>query len=176
LFEAELSADSYQIMGMAERGHIPPIFKERSRHGTPTYGIMLGLLVIIILAGVSNLDQLIELLNFNYALAVLMEYCAFIRLRFVRDDIPRPWKLPLNKYGCLVYFFPTIAITVLTLSLATYTTLLFSLCVNVVGVILYKARILWRRDTTTYAPVVAVTDGNIETTAATNGHSHTHVT
>jgi amino acid transporter len=175
LFEAELSADSYQIMGMAERGHIPPIFKERSRHGTPTYGIMLGLLVIIILAGVSNLDQLIELLNFNYALAVLMEYCAFIRLRFAHDDIPRPWKLPLNKYGCLVYFFPTIVITVFTLSLATYTTLLFSLCVNLLGVILYKARILWRRDTdtTTYAPVV--TDGNIEA-IATNGHSHNHVT
>jgi amino acid transporter len=164
-------------MGMAERGHIPPIFKERSRHGTPTYGIMLGLLVIIILAGVSNLDQLIELLNFNYAIAVLMEYCAFIRLRFARDDIHRPWKLPLNKYGCLIYFFPTIGITVLTLSLATYTTLLFSLCVNVLGVILYKARILWRRDTnttTTYAPVVVI-DGTIEATA-TNGHSHTHVT
>jgi amino acid transporter len=85
LFLAELSADAFQLMGMAERGFVPKIFAQRSRHGTPTYGILLGLLVIII-AGVANLDKLIEMLNFNYSIALLMEYGAFLKLRISKPE------------------------------------------------------------------------------------------
>lgn len=52
LFEAEMSADAYQLLGMAERGLIPKIFGIRSRYGTPTYGIILGTLVIVALRSV----------------------------------------------------------------------------------------------------------------------------
>jgi amino acid transporter len=85
LFLAELSADAFQLMGMAERGFVPKIFAQRSRHGTPTYGILLGLLVIILM-GVANLDKLIEMLNFNYAIALLMEYGAFLKLRISKPE------------------------------------------------------------------------------------------
>ena len=49
LFQAEMSADAYQLLGMAERGLIPAIFGIRSSHGTPTYGIILGTMVIVAL-------------------------------------------------------------------------------------------------------------------------------
>ena len=48
LFEAEMSADAYQLMGMAERGYLPSFFKKRSKFGTPTAGILTGTLVIVI--------------------------------------------------------------------------------------------------------------------------------
>ena len=57
MFQAELSSDAFQLMGMADRGHLPKIFSKRSRHGTPTYGIILGTAIIICM-GVSNLDEL----------------------------------------------------------------------------------------------------------------------
>jgi hypothetical protein len=41
-FQAEMSSDSYQLMGMAERGFLPRALARRSRHGTPTYGIILS--------------------------------------------------------------------------------------------------------------------------------------
>ena len=85
LFEAELSADSLMIMGMAERGYLPKVFATRSeRFGTPVYGI-LTCLVIILLMGLADFGQLVEMMNSCYALSLLMEYAAFIKLRFSHD-------------------------------------------------------------------------------------------
>jgi amino acid transporter len=88
LFQAELSADAFQLMGMADRGHIPKLFSQRSKHNTPTYGVILGTAVIVVM-GASDLDTLIEMLNFNYAVALLMEYSAFIKLRISRPDLAK---------------------------------------------------------------------------------------
>ena len=86
LFEAELSSDSYQLMGMAERGHLPKIFAKRSeRFDTPTFGILICTLVIIAMS-IADFTKLVELLNFNYAIALLMEYAAFVKLRYTRKD------------------------------------------------------------------------------------------
>ena len=140
LYQAELSTEAYQLMGMAERGYVPSIFAHRSRHGTPTYCIILGTIVIIVLVTLSDLSQLIEMLNFNYAIALLIEYAAFIKLRISHPDLHRPWRLPLNTAGCIVLFIPPFCCTIFLLSLATYQTYIFSICVNSIGVILYVSK------------------------------------
>jgi amino acid transporter len=85
LFEAEMSGDAYQLMGMADRGLIPKWFTKRSRYGTPVNGIITGTIVIILMS-VADFDQLVEMLNFAYSLSILLEYAAFIKLRFTDDD------------------------------------------------------------------------------------------
>jgi amino acid transporter len=85
LYEAEMSADSFQLMGMAERGYLPKIFQKRSKYGTPTNGIILGTFVIIVF-GCADFGQLLELLNANYAIALLLEYAAFVKLRLYHKD------------------------------------------------------------------------------------------
>ena len=85
LFEAEMSGDAYQLMGMADRGLIPKWFTKRSRFGTPVNGIITGTIVIILMS-VADFDQLVEMLNFAYSLSILLEYAAFIKLRFSDDD------------------------------------------------------------------------------------------
>ena len=35
-FEAEMSSDSFQLLGMAERGFLPKALAKRSEHDTPT--------------------------------------------------------------------------------------------------------------------------------------------
>lgn len=35
-FEAEMSSDSFQLLGMAERGFLPRGLARRSKHDTPT--------------------------------------------------------------------------------------------------------------------------------------------
>lgn len=85
LFEAEMSGDAYQLMGMADRGLIPKWFTKRSRFGTPVNGIVTGTIVIILMS-VADFDQLVEMLNFAYSLSILLEYAAFIKLRFSDDD------------------------------------------------------------------------------------------
>ncbi len=101
LFEAELSSDSYQLMGMAERGHLPKVFATRSKFGTPTVGIFVGIIVIIVMS-MADFTQLVELLNFNYAIALLMEYAAFVKLRWTRKDCEYILK---NHDQCLTLAF-----------------------------------------------------------------------
>lgn len=139
LFQAELSADAFQLMGMADRGHIPKIFSKRSKHGTPTNGIILGTAVIVVM-GTSNFDQLIEMLNFNYALSLLMEYCAFIKLRISQPHVERPYRIPLNTFGCILLLTPTFIVTFLVLCLSTYTTYAFVICSNIIGLLVFYGK------------------------------------
>jgi amino acid transporter len=85
LYEAEMSGDAYQLMGMADRGLVPRLFGRRSRFGTPTYGIITGTIAIFAL-GMADFDALVEMLNFAYSLSLLMEFAAFIKLRITDDD------------------------------------------------------------------------------------------
>lgn len=85
LFEAEMSGDAYQLMGMGDRGLIPKWFTKRSRYGTPVNGIVVGTLVIILMS-VADFDELVEMLNFAYSLSLLMELAAFIKLRITDGD------------------------------------------------------------------------------------------
>ena len=41
-FEAEMSSDSFQLLGMAERGFLPACLARRSRYETPTLAIALS--------------------------------------------------------------------------------------------------------------------------------------
>lgn len=55
-FEAEMSSDSFQLLGMAERGFLPAVLSRRSRHGTPTLAIILSSVGIIALIPFSFLE------------------------------------------------------------------------------------------------------------------------
>jgi amino acid transporter len=85
LFEAEMSGDAYQLMGMADRGLIPKWFAKRSRYDTPVNGIVIGTLVIVLMS-VADFDQLVEMLNFAYSFSYLMEFAAFVKLRITDGD------------------------------------------------------------------------------------------
>mmetsp|Transcript_12946 Transcript_12946/g.13879 ORF Transcript_12946/g.13879 Transcript_12946/m.13879 type:complete len:158 (+) Transcript_12946:3-476(+) len=124
---------------MADRGYLPKIISERSRHGTPTYGLILGAAVIILMS-VSDFDTLIEMLNFNYAIALLLEYAAFFKLRISRPNLERPYRIPLSTIGCAIFFFPSIAATLLVMSLATFTTYYFAVGSLLICYLLYIAK------------------------------------
>ena len=69
----------------AEHGYLPKCFKARSKYGTPTAGIITNTLVIIAF-GSADFGQLLELLNCTYAISLLMEYAAFVKLRIFHKD------------------------------------------------------------------------------------------
>lgn len=80
MFQTELSKNSLLLAGMAERNYLPEFFQTRSTHNTPTYAI-LTLICVSIIGGIATFDKLVEILNFQYAIALLMQFAAFIRLR-----------------------------------------------------------------------------------------------
>jgi L-asparagine transporter-like permease len=44
-----MCSDSFQLLGMAERGFLPAVLAKRSRYGTPTMAIVLSSLGILML-------------------------------------------------------------------------------------------------------------------------------
>ncbi|KAL9674883.1 hypothetical protein QQ045_003082 [Rhodiola kirilowii] len=53
MFVAEMSNDSFQLLGMAERGMLPEFFSKRSRYGTPVVGILFSASGVVMLSWMS---------------------------------------------------------------------------------------------------------------------------
>jgi amino acid transporter len=133
LYEAEMSGDAYQLMGMADRGLIPKAFAKRSRFGTPENGILLNTWVIILMS-VADFEQLVEMLNFAYSLAFLMQFAAFIRLRIDHPDIERPYRIPLNTFGCVLFILPACLFLIYLMLIASKLTYVYFAGLTLVGI------------------------------------------
>lgn len=136
LFEAEMSGDAYSLMGMADRGLIPKLFRKRSRFGTPTNGILLSFFVIIALS-VADFDALVEMLNFAYCLSMIMELAAFVRLRITEPDVNRPYKVPLGTVGCALFVTPPIILCMYLMFIASRMTYIYFAVLTAFGVLFY---------------------------------------
>lgn len=136
LFEAEMSSDSFQLLGMAEMGMIPAVFARRSRHGTPTYSILCSATGVVVLSFMS-FQEIIELLNFLYGLGMLVVFSAFVKLRFKDPDLPRPYRIPLGSVGAAVMCVPPVLLIVTVMCLASARTIVVNIIVLAVGVGMY---------------------------------------
>ncbi|OMO63343.1 Amino acid/polyamine transporter I [Corchorus olitorius] len=138
LFEAEMSADSFQLLGMSEMGMLPSIFSARSKHGTPTFSILCSATGVIFLSWM-NFQEILEFVNFVYSIGMLLEFAAFIRLRIKKPDLHRPYRVPLQTFGAIMLCLPPALLLVLVMCLASYKTFIVSGIVIIVGFFLYPA-------------------------------------
>jgi len=135
LFEAEMSSDSYQLLGMAEQGLLPAAFARRSKHGTPTLGIAFSA-VGVCFASVLDFSEIVEMLNFLYAFAALFEFAAIIQLRISKPELPRPFRIPTGTVGLCVMLLPATLLLLCVVALATWRTWFVFVCATSVGLIL----------------------------------------
>ncbi|XP_078430366.1 amino acid permease family protein [Wolffia australiana] len=136
LFEAEMSTDAFQLLGMSELGMLPAIFSSRSKYGTPTVSILCSATGVVILSWMS-FQQILEFLNFLYAVGMLLEIAAFIRLRIKKPDLHRPYRVPLDTVGVSVFCMLPTGLLVLVMALASSRTFVVSGCVILIGFLLY---------------------------------------
>lgn len=138
MFVAEMSSDSYQLLGMAERGMLPAFFARRSRHGTPLVGILFSASGVLLLSSLS-FQEIVAAENFLYCFGMLLEFIAFVLLRVRRPDAPRPYRVPLGTAGCVAMLVPPTALIVVVLALSTLKVALVSLGAVAVGLVLQPA-------------------------------------
>jgi hypothetical protein len=103
-----MSGDSFQMLGMAERGMIPAIFAVRSRFGTPTWAIFLNFVTGSACA-LMFIQQLLELLNVIYVCvmwAFLLQACSFLALRVYHPPLASPVPRPCQLFGCISDVYP----------------------------------------------------------------------
>ncbi|KAG6762621.1 hypothetical protein POTOM_033134 [Populus tomentosa] len=141
LFEAEMSGDAFQLLGMSEMGMLPSIFASRSKYGTPTFSILCSATGVIFLSWMS-FQEILEFLNFLYAIGMLLEFAAFIKLRIKKPELHRPYKVPLQTFGAALLCLPPALLLVLVMCLASTRTFLVSGVVILLGFLLYPTLVL----------------------------------
>lgn len=137
LFEAEMSSDAFQLMGMAERGYLPKMFRTRSKYGTPTAGIIFNTMVVVAF-GCADFGQLLELLNSVYALSLLMEYAAFVKLRLFHKDLQRPYRIPIPDWAAVLLVLPPTFGMLLVILISNWYVYLFCIGAVLLSLSLFK--------------------------------------
>ncbi|KAM0947603.1 putative amino acid/polyamine transporter I [Dioscorea sansibarensis] len=101
LYEAQLSSNTFQLLGMAELGLLPKALSKRSKwFNTPWLSILISTLITLTISFLSFSD-IVAASNFLYSLAMLIEFAAFIRLRVKLPELKRPYKVPMGIAGVI---------------------------------------------------------------------------
>ncbi|OVA18447.1 Amino acid/polyamine transporter I [Macleaya cordata] len=135
MFVTEMSSDSFQLLGMAERGMLPEFFSKRSRYGTPLIGILFSASGVVLLSWMS-FQEIVAAENFLYCFGMILEFIAFIKLRIQYPAVSRPYKIPLGTVGSILMCIPPTILICVVLALASLKVLLVSLAALLIGSIL----------------------------------------
>jgi amino acid transporter len=84
-----------------------------------------------------SFQEILEFLNFLYAIGMLLEFAAFIKLRIKMPDLHRPYRVPLQTFGVMMLCLPPSLMLVLVMCLASVKTFIVSGAVIVTGFLLY---------------------------------------
>ncbi|KAL9858320.1 putative polyamine transporter [Arabidopsis thaliana] len=132
MFLAEMSSDSFQLLGMAELGMLPDIFAKRSSYGTPLLGILFSASGVLLLSGLS-FQEIVAAENLLYCGGMVLEFIAFVRLRKKHPAASRPYKIPVGTVGSILICVPPIVLICLVVVLSTLKVALVSFVMVVIG-------------------------------------------
>ncbi|KAH6834785.1 Amino acid permease family protein [Perilla frutescens var. hirtella] len=135
MFVAEMSGDSFQLLGMAERGMLPEFFARRSRYGTPLVGILFSASGVLLLSWLS-FQEIVAAENFLYCFGMILEFIAFVRLRVIAPTAPRPYKIPVGTFGAILMCVPPSILICVVLALSSLKVMIVSLVAVALGLIL----------------------------------------
>ncbi|CAL5436074.1 unnamed protein product [Camellia sinensis] len=135
MFVTEMSSDSFQLLGMAERGMLPEFFAKRSRYGTPLVGILFSASGVILLSWLS-FQEIVAAENFLYCFGMILEFIAFVRLRMKYPAASRPYKIPLGTVGSILMSVPPTILICIVLALSSLKVMVVSLVAVVIGLVM----------------------------------------
>lgn len=135
MFVAEMSSDSFQLLGMAERGMLPEFFSKRSRYGTPLIGILFSASGVILLSWLS-FQEIVAAENFLYCFGMILEFIAFILLRIKHPNMPRPYKVPGGTIGAILMCIPPTILIFVVLYHSSRKVMVVSLVAVAIGLVL----------------------------------------
>ncbi|XP_060179693.1 probable polyamine transporter At1g31830 isoform X1 [Lycium barbarum] len=134
-FVAEMSSDSFQLLGMAERGMLPEFFAKRSRHGTPIVGILVSASGVVLLSWMS-FQEIVAAENFLYCFGMILEFIAFVRLRIKFPNASRPFKIPGGTVGAILLCIPPTILISVVLAFSTVKVMIISLAAVAIGLVM----------------------------------------
>ncbi|KAF3649340.1 Polyamine transporter PUT1 [Capsicum annuum] len=135
MFVAEMSSDSFQLLGMADRGMLPEFFAKRSRYGTPLFGILFSASGVILLSWMS-FQEIVAAENFLYCFGMILEFIAFVLLKIKFPHASRPFKIPGGTVGAILLCIPPTILICVVLALSSIKVLVVSLFAIAIGLVM----------------------------------------
>ena len=125
---------------MADRGMLPrPFAALHARYATPWVAIIINSLGLAMLIPFS-FQELIEVDMCLYALALILEFAAFIWLRVKQPEMPRPYRIPYGTPGAILISVPPIVLCLTSIGVSNIATKYVSLAGIAAGVLVYWAQ------------------------------------
>ena len=100
-FQALVSSSSYGLQAMANLGWLPAFFAGSSKYGTPSTGIGMAIVAVLLQTGLDFMS-ILQMLNGVYCVAEVVEFSAFLSLRRNYPDLHRQFRVPLEFRGCVL--------------------------------------------------------------------------
>ncbi|MBI2538333.1 MAG: APC family permease [Deltaproteobacteria bacterium] len=140
LLSALLCTSARVSYAMAARGMLPrPLARIHSRYETPWVAIIVNSIGVAMLLPFS-FQELIQVDMFLYALALILEFFALVRLRFKEPQLARPYRVPFGIPGVLLLSLPPVLLCLASMAVANTPTKLVSLAGIALGLIVYWVR------------------------------------
>jgi len=137
MFLSEMTSDCYNLMAMGEDGLVPQVFaKKTPMSGTPFVAILCGYVVIMVLIA-CPFGIILEVDNWLYTMALLLEFAAFLQLRISKPDMPRPFRVKGGTAAAVILVSVPSALGIFAVSLCRWEVHLVGGLVIVCGVILF---------------------------------------
>ena len=118
LLNTTILSQSRLPSAMAADGLFPSFFaRHHEKYGTPVVSLIVGSLVLTVLAATSFTD-LVTIYSVTQMAGYLLIYGALWRLRAVKADAARPFRIPLGIPGLIAMALPSIAIALVAFAKA----------------------------------------------------------
>ena len=114
-YQSILCSTAYSLQSLGEIGMLPAAIARRSKYDTPTVGIVVSTIIVLSLTTLGFVD-IVQLLNCVYCLALLVEFATLVNLRKSCKDMPRPFRIPLGRFGLIVMVIPAVITVILMLA------------------------------------------------------------
>jgi amino acid transporter len=99
LYNATVLTSTRMPSSMSEDGYLPPIFAAKHpKYGTPWIAILISSVIFALLA-FHTLLQLLTVYVWLRILVTILTVLAAWRMRRLRPDLPRPFRIPWGKFG-----------------------------------------------------------------------------
>lgn len=115
LLNATVLTSTRMPSAMSEDGYLPPLFAAKHpKYGTPWIAIFISSAICALLA-FQTLAQLLTVYVWLRILVTILTVLAAWRMRTLRPDLPRPFRIPWGKLGLVYVVIAPLAMSVIAL-------------------------------------------------------------
>jgi amino acid transporter len=138
MFNVLLATSARAMQGVASLGMAPAFLKlEHPKYATPHMAIYVNCIFIVFINWFLQFGAIVELDSFLYACKLILEFCAFLYLKYSEPNMVRPYQVPYGTTGAWLVSLPPMCLAMTMLFMASSRTIYLASAATLAGTCLY---------------------------------------